>query len=693
MTGLELLNNADTEVATFTPPWTIWKTGSKQKKEEWFKDHLYSLQKLSERRIETHVNNLLWYTGEYDKTLEYRMIIPSRGEQPIPRRVLPRIFNHLFDITEQRVSRLSRYKPSFDIVPANSGESADRSATTLTKLCLERIGRRVLIDHLMQAIERWSAVFGEVLVGIDWDKNLGDKVKRGSVERTGDVDIYIKPPWTYFPEPKAQWSDVTWCLDIWKIVHFEEARVIFNDKKIDKDGKKNIFEFNRGLYEKRDDEVVIYRLVQKPTQFYPEGKVSFFCNDRLVDEFERYPYSHMDFPYERHTDIDVPGRLFPMSFYQQLLPIQHVYNRLTSVMVRNLLYVGHPHILNPIGSGAKREAFGNAPTEIRFNPVGGMAPSILTFKSVPQEFFQFRNEVRGEINQVSGVQGVSRGAPPPGVRAASMLRFFAEQEEQRASTLIIKHNELIRRIYQKAASLVGDYYPQHEDRLYRIVGPEYRYLVDELDSAQLQNESEIIILNSTGFSQDMSGRLEEVALITQLEKDKQEKLLTGPEIADILQLRNPQKAYDIITSAQRSAELNIELFRLGKPMPEPQIYWDLITNWRTTMIFMNSPEWQEIGEKEREPMLDHLLQLEVLMEQRVKQSAAFAQAVSVLPGYPSVRRPAVSEAALAEGNAPIRPPQAPPQPQAPQAIPTVPAIPVNQVNNQGGGQAPPNVGG
>lgn len=643
MAGLEQWFNRDTEVTNFFPPWAVWKgvkgednkyAATKQGKEEWFKDHLKPIQEISRYRIETHINNLLWYTGEYDKTFEYRMIIPARGEQPIPRRMLPRIFNHLFDITEQRVSRLSRYKPSFDVAPTNN-ESNDQQTARLIKTCLQAIGRRVHMDFMMQSIERWTAVFGEVLVGIDWNNNIGDRAGFATVERIGDVDIYIKEPWTYFPEPKAKWEDVTWCIDIFEIMHYQEARVKYEDKTIEPDGRKEIFDFNRGLYEKREDEVIIWRLIQRPTQYIPEGNISYFVNDKLVKEEKEYPYSHMEFPFERHTDIDVPGRLFPISFYQQLLPIQHVYNRLTSVMTRNLLYVGHPHILNPIGSGAKRESFGNAPTEIRFNPVGGFRPEVLTFKSVPQEFFQFRNEIRGELNQVSGIQGVSRGAPPSGVRAASMLRFFAEQEEQRASTQIIKHNELIRRIYQKAASLVGDYYPEDEERLVRVVGPENQYLIDSFDKAKISSQYDVIIVNSTGFSEDMSGRLEEIGFITQLEKESGEQIMTVEQKADVLQLRNPQKAYDILTASLKTAERNIEEFRRGRAVPEPQRYWDLITHWRTLMIFLNSPEWQTIEEGRRGPAIDHLEQLERLMEEKAKSTPAFAAQLEKLEGFPA----------------------------------------------------------
>lgn len=644
---LDFNANPEANAKPIDPPWVIWKK-SKKERVKWFQETRPTLELLSEPRIVTQINNLLWYTGEYDKTLEYRIVVPGRGEASVPRKIVPRIFNHLYDITEQRVSRLSRLKPSFEVVPTNRQE-ADRTSARLMDICLKAVARRVQMDHLMQEIERWTAVFGECLIDIVWDPYIGDKVAQGKTERIGDVAVKIKEPWYYFPEPKRRYVDVNWMIMIDDIVHVEEARKRFNNNKIEPDGKKNIFSFNPDLEEKREDEIVIYKVVQKPCHYSPDGGVTYFVNDEIQEDLQNYPYSHGDFTFERHTDIDVPGRLFPISFFQHIQPIQHVYNRLTSMMVRNALLVGHPHILMPTGA-AKIEAFGNGPTVISYN--GQREPKILTFNSIPQEFFQLRASVKDELGQVAGIQGVSRGAPPSGVRAASMLRFYQEQEEQRASTQIIKHNELIRRIFFKIAATIGDYYPvTGQDRLIRVLGKENEYLIEDFESAKMSSEYDIIILNSTGFSETMSGRLEEIALINEIEKSTGQLLLTPQEKADVLELKNPQKAYDIVTASLRLAELNNERFLQGKYVPEPQKFWDLITHWRTTMILLNSPQWQKVPPEMQDSAYEHMLILEQLMEEKGKMNQAFMQRLSGLEGYPAfyVPTPPPPEELLPQG--------------------------------------------
>ena len=649
-----------------TPPWKAVKSGA-DGVIKWLDENLPALESLSESRIETMVNNLLWYTGEYDKTLEYRVVVPGRGDASVSRKMLPRIFNHLHDITEQRVSKMSRYKPGFDVVPTNSEEN-DRVVTRLIKTAQEAVARRVKMEFIMQEAERWNAVFGEIYMGIEWNKDIGDRVSRGSIERVGDVDIYVKAPWTIFPEPKRKWEEVKWCVDIESIMQIEEARIRFNKPKLEPDGKKNIYSFNADIEEKREDEVVIRRLIIPPSLYLPKGYVGYTaCGVMLQEEKEAYPYSHNEFPWERHTDIDVPGRLFPQSFYQHIKPIQHIYNKLTSIIVRNIMLTAHPHIVMPKGS-AKREAFANGPTFIEYS--GQTKPEVITWSSVPNEVFQFRQEVKAELGQVSGIQGVSRGAPPPGSRSNSMLRFYEEQEEQRASTQIIKHNEFIRRIHLKSASIIADYYPtSNKARMIRVVGKENQYLVEKFVGIKISSEYDVIIQNSTGFSDSMAARLEEVQLVKQIAPT----LLSDEQVADVLETKNPQKMYDIATAALKKASMENELFIDGKDVPAPKPYEDLIVHWKQHSIFLNSPQLSNVPEESQEALTDHVQATEMLMERKAEINATFAQALAELRGYPAFwvptpkpKKPEAPQPAMQPpGVNPMFPMGAPPAPPGP----------------------------
>ena len=620
-------NKSDEEL--IPPAWTVWsKRASESDKVEWFKKALRIQEQRSEERVSTAINNMLWYTGEYEKTAEYRIVVPGQGEQVVPRKLIPRIFNQIYELTEQRVSRVCRYRADFEVVPTNLEES-DRIRARLLDTALLAFARREHIDSRMAEIERWNAVFGEVLILTEWNPESGDKKGYRSLERIGDVKLDILEPWRFFPEPKYHREDVSWMILIRDVIHIEEARKRYKMPSLEPDNRTNVYEFNEWEFNKRVDEVVVYQLIQRPTVFLPEGAITTFCADRVVDESKNYPYSHLEFPFEWYTDIDVPGRLFPMSFYQHLKPIQHCYNKLTSLMVRNTLLTQHPHVLLPEGS-AKIEAFANQPSVIRYNPIGGAKPEIVTFRGLNQETIQLWNAFKGELETISGVSGVSRGAPPPGTRSNSMLKFYEEQEEQRATTTISKHNELIRQIYRKAASVMCDYYPNNKDRLIRVLGAENEYLIDKFLDSKPSSEYDVVILNSTGFSRSMAGRLEEVEKLQQVAPG----LLQPDQIADVLELKSPQRAYDIATNSMRFARLNCELLMNGKEPPMPERFWDLLIHWRETMIMMNSTQWSRVTPEIKETAAQHMLAIEMLMADKAAENAAFAQKLAMLDLFP-----------------------------------------------------------
>ena len=71
----------------------------------------------------------------------------------------------------------------------------------------------------------------------------------------------------------------------------------------------------------------------------------------------------------------------------------------------------------------------------------------------PPELFKFRGELKEEFQQISGVFGVSRGEPPPGIKAGVALQFLNEQEQERFNEHILKWNDFIRRIAIKTISV------------------------------------------------------------------------------------------------------------------------------------------------------------------------------------------------------------------------------------------------
>lgn len=621
-------NFQEIETRVSIPP--VWVDGAYKSEKgclQWFSKNQPILERLHENRIRRMNNNLCWYLNEIGTAGQARMILGNRQIAPIGGEMLQVLVGHLYDLTEQRVSRLSTYKPAFDVAPTHNEES-DRITARLMKPVLDAIARNNNLDFLVQDIQRWASIFGEVFCSVDWNKNLGDKDEKGNP--IGDVEIKIKDPYFVFYAPNRNWKDVPFFTEVHEILHIEEARAKYKIPSLQTDNTSTVYSFSPD-YEamKAGDEIVIYRVVYKPSEYLPNGLIFKVAGKQILElEYENYAWSHNKLPYVRHTDIDVPGRVFPISYYNYLIPLQHTYNKLTALINRNISLTAHPKWMAQKGS-VDMKALGNTASIALYNP-GAPKPELAVFNSVPQDVFNFRSDMRSEMQTISGVQGVSRGSPPPGARAASMLKFYEEQEVQRSSTQIMKHNEMIRDIVTMAGGIVGDRYPEAPERLIRTVGKSNRYKIMRLTEVKISSNYDIIIQNSTGFSESKSGRIEEIGFIQQ----NVPGLLKPQQIADILEIAQPQKAYDIMTSALNRAEEENSDFMDGMVVGAPEVSDDHFTHWDTHVIFMQSETFRRLPKRYKDNFIQHVKIHEKYMEDMGMKSPLMQQQLDALPNYP-----------------------------------------------------------
>jgi hypothetical protein len=309
--------------------------------------------------------------------------------------------------------------------------------------------------------------------------------------------------------------------------------------------------------------------------------------------------------------------------------MQNVYNKLTAIANRNIMLTGHPKWMFQKGS-VDPKSLGNAVTNVPYNP-GAPKPELALFNSVSGDTFTFRNDMRNEMQTLSGINGVSRGTPPAGARAASMLRFYEEQEVQRSSTDIMKHNELIRRAVTMMGAVIGDRYPESPDRLIRVVGKANRYKIFRLTQVKISSNYDIVIQNSTGFSESKAGRIEEIGFLQQ----NVPGLLSQEQVADILEIAQPQKAYDIMTAALNQAEDENADFMDGLPVGSPEVSDDHIIHWKTHVLFMQTETYKRLPRIYKDSFIQHVKVHEGFMEEMMnKPSSQGAQEIMVLKNFP-----------------------------------------------------------
>jgi len=625
--------------AVIKPLWVYDNPTSNKTIEMWFNEVFPSVQQSQESDILLMRSNLAWYVGRYDKTAQYENLSATGANLPLPQNRIYKTVNHLWRITEEEVSHMSRFRPAIVVVPHDT-ESSDASAARLSKLFIDQVFNTQSYVRKQEETDRRKKIFGESYLSVEWDPLLGDKLpgtmKFGNLEvtkMTGDVGVRVVEPFKLFPFPAENYSEVHTFVEIEKVMHFKEASMVYGKSIGLPDNASNkLFPYTSLNDTIGPEDVIVYRVVIAPNLFLPSGLVCRIINGKIVERSKKYPFTLGLPPYVRLTDLDTPLRLRGMSTYQNLIPMQHEYNKMTAMLLKNLYLTAHPKIMGPENS-FKVSSMTNLSTAVTYR--GPVAPKIAVFPASPPELYNFRDSFREEMGQIGASHGVSRGEPPPGIRAGIALQFLEEQERELRSVSIRKKNEFIREIARRVISTASDNLGKDEERIIRIVGINNQYELESIKGKQIAGNYTIEIQNGSALSESKSGK---VAQLLEMRQTFGEKFLTDEIAADVLEFGQIEKALDIKTAALRAAQGENERMAQGKEIKSATQWEDLITHWTQHMIFIQSAYFKQNFTPETQDLFfEHIEETEIMMEIRSVQSITFGEVLKGVIGFPAFK--------------------------------------------------------
>lgn len=642
---MALQNNATRISVTPLYVDNAYKSDSKFK--EWFTKHLPVAEAYNQYRIWNEWNNLLWYTGEILDFMEgTRSYSDFRGFKDNQRRTIPFWVNHASDLTDKRSNDLASLKPNFEITPPSDNISEQtRMAARIVRPITSNVRNFNNLDLMFDENERGNTLYGSSFLQIEWNDKLGDRRpaiedKRRkdydpNVKWEGEVEIKQLYPWHLLPLPALKAFDNPMCIQIYEILHVEEARKKYNDKNIQPDARTNLYSFASPFEgEILPEQVVIYRTIYKPDAYLPDGAMIYSTHDgTVIKKFvDKYPYSHNGFPWEMHSDICAFGRAFPYSILNNLKPLQWTYNLLGGMIKKSIFLTAHPKWMMVRGS-ANIQSLANGITVVQHKL--GQQPQLVRGDVVGADTTNFRDNIKGEMQKLAGSFGLSNGDIPPNTRSGIQISRLQNIEKMNRSYQMGKRNDFMRRVLLKAASVAGDYYPTTTaEHLTRILGKELADNIGVLKGVKIATETSLKIQNSSGFSDDLAGRLEEVAFA----REKLPGLMTPQQEADIIGVRSSSKFYDVATAALRMAESENEKMNDGQGVDAPLFEQDHIQHWNTHVTDMQTPQHAALPKKLREMKEEHLGLHEMMMEKIANSPTglAFKQRLVMLERYPLV---------------------------------------------------------
>jgi hypothetical protein len=188
-----------------------------------------------------------------------------------------------------------------------------------------------------------------------------------------------------------------------------------------------------------------------------------------------------------------------------------------------------------------------------------------------------------------------------------------------------------------------------------IVGSENKYNLLKFNPISLKKNYSVVLQNTSGLPDSRAARVQ--ALI---ETDKQwPGMVPREQVAEMIGFgQSPEKMYDLLGNAARSAESENEFMIEDEKGIEPAAWEMHIPHWKVHVAKMQDPGFKKLASKKTiQVMEDHLLATEMLMMEQMRKSPAFAEQVAIeCPQFPMLmempQAPMMPQEMIPEGQAP-----------------------------------------
>jgi len=611
--------------------------------------------------------NTLLYKGKHYFSQDDFYRLPYNRNKRYSKNNAKIVVNYLHQVTENHVSDMSGYEPNLEVMPSKEDESA-KTAAKDNKLLLDYYFYEHQLKTRFQTFHRRKKVHGEAFKFVLWDVNKGDlhpayrewrdmQMQKGidpespvplvdpntgealtdergeplfasKVIRQGDVQIEDEYAWNVlYPYPASGlWEDVdrihrlTWMeVDAARVRWPQWAHKIKNENNYDR---------YVGYAPSLTNRICVRYTYYPPNEFLPFG---WYCisTEEVILEESKYPFRHNKLPCIRGTDIDVPGEVHGMSFYQNLVTLQHAINSSTSMILQNQSLYAYPKILAPRGARLKWQEFDDDRGYYEYS--GVQKPEMFAPNSTPQDVWKWRDAMRDEFKTLSAIFATSQGRAPDGITANVALRMIDEEERKLHKPAIDKHDQNVVDLGMLILGTVGTFRDPSDGALIKIFGKNSTRKLRYFDVTKIWLATEVRLAKSSGLPQSPAAKTQMVIDLNSAFPG----MFSNDEVLEMLDMKRPEGLIESAVAARQAAESEMEDIMQGMPVPPPTQYHDILPRYAVYEKTVQSRAFDELDPIIKQRVLNHIVTAEYLIWRKINASPIFGQLVMQrCPNFP-----------------------------------------------------------
>jgi hypothetical protein len=428
--------------------------------------------------------------------------------------------NHIRNLAQHMYVMTTSSRPSMEARAANTDYKSSAQVTLANGLLDYYMREKRLERYINKAVEL-SIVLGAGYVKIEWDATSGKVIEEdeetGDKVFEGDIKFTNISPFDVVFDVNREDNNHDWLLVRTYKNKFDLAAKYpeLEDQILSLDTKSARDRYSLQIFRKSDsDEVEVWTMYHKKTDSMPEGRELVFLSDDIVIHDQVLPYRRI--PIFRMSPNEILGTAFGYSNLFDLLPLQEGINHLYSSIMSNNIAFATQNLFVRSGSNLDITNLGGGLNIIQ----GTEKPEPLNLLGTSQETFNFLQMLENKMEQLSGVNSVTRGTPDPAanLRSGNSLALVQSMAIQFQSGLQNQYVQLVEDLGVVILEILQDY--ATAPRVASIVGINNRQYLVEFKGSDIADINRVIVDVGNPLARTTAGRVQMAEQLMQMKPDE-----------------------------------------------------------------------------------------------------------------------------------------------------------------------------
>lgn len=419
--------------------------------------------------------------------------------------------NHYRNLSDHRLVLTTSQRPSFEPKAINT-DSKSQKQVAIAQGLLEYYERVKKMERFTNTATGYAINYGEGFVGCFWNPTKGDAYgvgPDGKSQANGDLEFDAFHTFDVIRAPRRQAEDEqSWIMvrryrNKWDLAaKFPDlADRITNYQDEDDTGWRNSFSYNDRT--NRDKDMIpVYSFFHRKSEALPEGRIVEFTAADIM--YADGPLPYYDIPIYRIAPSEQPDLIFGYTNFFDLLPLQSALDKEISTVITNHAAYGVQNIGVPKGGGMNVTQLAGGMNLVEFDAKLG-PPIPLNFTATPAEVFKNIEDLKRDMETLSGVNSVARGNPQSKDMSGTALALIQSTAIQFAQGLQMSYAQLLEDVGTSVIKILQEY--ATTPRVALIAGKSNRSNLLSFKNDDISNISRVVVDMGNPIMRTTGGRV------------------------------------------------------------------------------------------------------------------------------------------------------------------------------------------